>query len=55
MNYDIIFFDDFFEKFYKELLIKYVGEYLRIFMSLREFLKDELGNFKRLKEYMYFK
>ncbi|ADQ42011.1 hypothetical protein Calkr_2587 [Caldicellulosiruptor acetigenus I77R1B] len=55
MNYDTILSDDLFEKLYKEPLIKHVGEHLRTFMSLRELLKDEPGNFKRPKEYMYFK
>jgi hypothetical protein len=40
------------ESYYEQTLIDYVGESLRTFASLRELLKDEIGNFKRPKEYL---
>lgn len=40
------------ESYYEQTLINYVGERLRTFASLRELLKDEIGKFKRPKEYL---
>ncbi|AEM74987.1 hypothetical protein [Caldicellulosiruptor acetigenus] len=52
---DTVIHLDFLKEFDEAPLIERIGEYLRTFMSLRELLKDEPGNFKRPKEYLYFK